>query len=348
MRSLTAILLVLVLVTSAAVAAVREVDATPIASESRFSIVSAHGEWVVWSHFDEERGQYELVGRKGSAAPRPLGVRPRSLPFDVNLGPDARGRTVGVYSRCAREAVPSPPFDRPPFDRLPPYRLGRRCRIYQLDLESGRERLLLSRPGASLVQPAIWRDHLVFVSQRPRTEERVVVHIEERFLRGGKLVTRRVVAGPEPFDEDEGPLGIDVEGGTVAYAWRSGSIVSCPHASVGRSEIERTRVVVRRRGGSRAIVARGCDADGPGRVDVAIVDSPSLSGRNVFWRADIRTPGREGVELRSRELDSRRRGVTRFSGLYMQFVSVHRGRAFVSDPRRGIFEGRAPVPGRDP
>ena len=30
-------------------------------------------------------------------------VRPRSVPFDADLGPDVNGETVAAYSRCARE-----------------------------------------------------------------------------------------------------------------------------------------------------------------------------------------------------------------------------------------------------
>ena len=33
-------------------------------------------------------------------------VRPRSVPFDADLGPDVNGETVAAYSRCAREPRP--------------------------------------------------------------------------------------------------------------------------------------------------------------------------------------------------------------------------------------------------
>src|SRR4051794_32675483 len=78
-------------------------------------------------------------------------VAPRGVPFDVDLGPDAQGRTVAVYSRCEREPTPITSAG------AIAYPSGARgCRIYLYDPEVGTERRLA--PG---YLPAIWKGTLV-------------------------------------------------------------------------------------------------------------------------------------------------------------------------------------------
>ena len=101
--------------------------------------VAGFGGWLLWSRYDAKRRVYRLVGLHEGRV-RTLAIRSRSVPFDVDLGPDARGRTVAVYSRCREEPVTGPPVGPFPF-----YRTGRGCRLYEYRFSSARERRLGSR-----------------------------------------------------------------------------------------------------------------------------------------------------------------------------------------------------------
>ena len=57
---------------------------------------------VVWSEYDVAPSDVlpHAAHERHHLTPA---VRPRAVPFDVDLGPDAEGETVATYSRCARE-----------------------------------------------------------------------------------------------------------------------------------------------------------------------------------------------------------------------------------------------------
>jgi hypothetical protein len=115
---------------------------TPIATVSAPTSVSAHGGRLVWSAYDPVARRYSLATRFGGAISL-VPVEPRSVPFDVDLGPNAAGATVAVYSRCPRE--PDPP------------KRATGCDIYEFDFASSRERKLnvVSRSNSSDFAPSI-------------------------------------------------------------------------------------------------------------------------------------------------------------------------------------------------
>jgi hypothetical protein len=128
----------------------------PISVELGPFSVSSHGSSVVWSHFSEEPGLYELMTlRDGQRETLP--VRPSPRPFDVDLGTSRSGATVAVYSRCAK--LPTRPQDR-----------GTRCDLYQLDLAANVEKKLtrLSSSSADESQPTIFRGDVAFVRKTKR------------------------------------------------------------------------------------------------------------------------------------------------------------------------------------
>jgi hypothetical protein len=83
---------------------------------------------------------------------RTLPVAPSTIPFDVDLGPDRRGRVAAVYQRCT--GAPSPIDLRAP--------LG--CDLYVYDFRRVREMPVrrANTQGNDELYPAIWRGRLVF------------------------------------------------------------------------------------------------------------------------------------------------------------------------------------------
>src|SRR5919108_6024701 len=70
-----------------------------VATVAKPAPVSFFAGRLVWSAFDPATNTYSLMTRVSdvtSAVP----VKPRAVPFDVDLGPDRNGNTVAVYSRC--------------------------------------------------------------------------------------------------------------------------------------------------------------------------------------------------------------------------------------------------------
>jgi hypothetical protein len=135
----------------------------------------------------------------------------RGIAFDVDVGPDEHGRQVAVYSRCAREPVPYAGGG------LSLYRTGGRCRLYELQLASGRERRLRTpteRSGSDF-SPTIWRGRLAWAHA---TDKTVAIMVKE----GGK--TRRLRAGT-PSNErlsgvpSSGVRGLDLRGSRLSLVW---------------------------------------------------------------------------------------------------------------------------------
>ena len=112
--------------------------------------LSAYAGQVVWSQ--QLSPDVNVLMRWRAGRVERLPVRSRKLPFDLDLGPDARGRAVAVYSRCPGENPPSLP--------------DRRCDVYQLSLTNGRERRLrrVSTSRASEFAPTIWRGNIAYAS----------------------------------------------------------------------------------------------------------------------------------------------------------------------------------------
>lgn len=102
--------------------------------------LAAHAGWSAWSR--AEAGRYRLVLRDPSGTIVRPTLPASSRPWDVSLGPDARGDVVAVYQRCDT----------------------RGCDIRRLNVESGREDTLgsVSSPTYREATPAIWRSRVAF------------------------------------------------------------------------------------------------------------------------------------------------------------------------------------------
>lgn len=176
-----------------------------VAHEDSPSKISSFGDYTVWSRFDPSRSEYRLVARHDGAIAA-LPVAPRSVPFDVDLGPGRHGHTVAAYSRCRHEP-------REGDLNLPAYTSGRGCDLYAYDLATGKERKLRgpSTRRGSEVLPSIWRGRIAYARVPRRHRGRVRLYERARGHRARRL--------PGGHRGRPGPTALDLHGRTVAYTW---------------------------------------------------------------------------------------------------------------------------------
>jgi hypothetical protein len=128
--------------------------AQPVATLTVQAKIAAYRGWVVWSA-PGPRG-FRLMASHGSAIVA-LPGRPRTLPFDVDLGTDEHGRTVATYSRCSGVVRTNDPG-------LPALTIETGCRVRVLDLENRVERVagIPHRRDESDTFPSMWRGRIAF------------------------------------------------------------------------------------------------------------------------------------------------------------------------------------------
>jgi hypothetical protein len=229
---------------------------TVVATTGRATPIDAFAGHLVWSYWDPQANAYRLVELAGGAA-QPLPIAPRSMPFDVDLGPDRRGRTIAVYSRCTKEPIIYWELD------------GRRgCDLYEFSFTTNRERKL--RPAGSKTDeyfPTVWRNRIAF-TRTYRAPARVQPRrlIYWRSLSGGqahRVRTGRHAAYIAPHD-------LDLRGNRVAVIWQS---------DYGAAEIRVDAI-----GGRSRLISTV-----PGSPTAAIeytAFGTSLSGSYVYWMID--------------------------------------------------------------
>jgi hypothetical protein len=123
---------------AAAIAPAAHADVT-VATVGKPTPVSSHGGRLAWSAFDPATSRYSLMTRiNGVTSPVP--VAPRTVPFDVDLGPGESGDTVAVYSRCRRDPGRSGPTGNAIIGQFPDWSTGRGCDVFQFDFASGASR----------------------------------------------------------------------------------------------------------------------------------------------------------------------------------------------------------------
>lgn len=117
-----------------------------LARLARPTPLSWNRRWVAYSAYDRSARAYRLTLRSIEGRVLVPDVRPRSVPFDVDLGRGPRGELTAVYSRC----------------RVEP---RRGCDVYRYDTRTGRERKV---PGASGFLPAVDGSRIVFARRTGR------------------------------------------------------------------------------------------------------------------------------------------------------------------------------------
>jgi hypothetical protein len=158
---------------------------------------------------------YRLVlrGPGGNIAPAP--VKPRSVPFDVDLGPSKDDGVVAAYSRCEQEP------DSYGAGGVLLRTTGRGCDIFRLDVLDGEETKLkgASTDQSSEFLPSIWRDRVAFARVFEQREGRRgdLPYLYVRPLDGG--TSERQPGGSRGDDGLPGPTGLDLFGRRMSFSW---------------------------------------------------------------------------------------------------------------------------------
>jgi hypothetical protein len=296
---------------------------------------------LIWSAFAPARNGYVLMTHAaGTTSPVP--VQPRSVPFDVDLGPDEQGDTVAVYSRCGRE---------PAGVGIPKWRTGRGCDIFKFSFATGRETRVASANGArsSEFLPSIWDTRIAFarVYERRRGRAGDRAHLYARSVLGAGRATRLPpgARGTATFcvpsagakavcriGVEDGPTALDLRGRRVAFSWDT-SVQRCDRAS----EIWLDTV-----GGGRRPVDDTCWTNLQGRKLVA----PTISGGRVHYVRSLLAGelGSGGSFLEYRIGSGRRRQVFSLRGRVVMSAATDAGNTFYL-LSGGFASGCSPAPG---
>lgn len=178
--------------------------------------IAAHGERLVWSRPDGAGG-FELVQRVGSGPVVRLPVAPRSVPFDIDLGPTSGGRVLAVYTRCRTE---------PTGGGIPDYHTGQGCFVHKLDVESGQEtRYTAIHTGQTTESwPTYWKGRLGFARAYDKGKGSSALYVKDV---ASSRPPERLPGGPVRCDNPDGcvvqprPLQLELYGSRLAFVWRT-------------------------------------------------------------------------------------------------------------------------------
>jgi hypothetical protein len=255
-----------------------------VASLTRGTPISAYGGALAWSEYDAASDRYALVVQRGGRTAR-APIANAARPFDVSLGPDARGRIVALYTRCRRATTG--------------------CDVYRYDVASGRERRVaaVSSPDSDEAWPAQWRGRLTFV-RRARTY--VMSGYDHRPDPRGKRGGGVLMDCDVPYARTLSPGGrsrrLDRSqcGTTTGMSLRATRIVQVSSEDQGGAGSESQVRLLRTGGGAARILARA----GGGEGGYSPFASPSLSASAVYLTrtGDRRPHNFLRIDLRSGRL----------------------------------------------
>jgi hypothetical protein len=286
------VLLVAALVTGATADA--SAADTVVSHERRPTLVTAYRGRVAWSGYNRVRHFYRLKALVHGRVVR-LPVPPRRVPFDVDLGPDARGRTVAVYSRCKHE----PSVGVEAVGNVADYVDARGCDLYAYRFGARHEYRVRVR-GASRASeffPTIWARTIAFARVWEQRKGRAGVYpylyyapvgggTPHRTPGGtrGRYVNITIAEGDPPeYDGGPGPLGLDLRGRILAFVWDS-THDRCSAAEdrhvLGSIQSE---VWLGRLGTRPRLVARGCETN----IGTVFLSSPAFDGP-LLWYEESR------------------------------------------------------------
>jgi len=150
MRRCLALLIALL----AFVPAAHAVTATPLATVADDTPIAAYGGWVAWSEKGPD-GLYRIVTFHDGVKETLSHIAPRTVPFDLDLGPGAVERPVITFSRCVVERD---------ITAMEPWSKARSCRLRQVALPGGGESgvPVPGRGSASDSTPSRWGYRVAF------------------------------------------------------------------------------------------------------------------------------------------------------------------------------------------
>lgn len=246
----------------------------PLAQTSGVTGVSSFHGIAVWSAMDEQ-GDYRLVARE-SGRVRVLPVAPRTVPFDVDLGPTPQGDVVAVYSRCRREPIVPVPIDDVlgSVAPLPAYTTGEGCDLFRFNLAEGTESLLAgpSTNESSESLPTIWRGEVAFArvyESRSGLRGQAPYLYANRFLDEAR--SERIPGSTRGDSGLPGPVDIELREEVLAFTWSY---------SIGDdADSQRTEMRIVADDGERRVLGRARDT----RDTIARYHSPDIIVDRVLY-----------------------------------------------------------------
>jgi hypothetical protein len=261
-------------------------DAT-LATAARPTPISAHAGRVVWSAWDTSSGHFVLMTVTAGAPVQRVPVPPRSVPFDVDLGPDAQGETVAAYSRCHRD----PPGRRPAVGnalaQMPEWSAARGCNLHQFNFTTGRETRIAdaNAPDASQFLPTVWKTRVAFARVYERRRGRLGdrAYLYTRAVTGAER-SRQVPAGNRSrlrtcsgrpvrcrYTVEPGPTSLDLAGRRLALGWDTAD-TNGPVSSVYLDTI-----------GERRTRRQTLSSLGSGEIQAQELIGPTIDSGRVTW-----------------------------------------------------------------
>ena len=246
-----------------------------LATVTSASPISAHAGRVAWSV--PVGGAWRLSVSNGTS-PLMLPIRPRTQPFDVDLGSDADGRPVATFSRCTTAPEPRGAG-------IAPW-TGSGCRIRVVDLATGVERSAgIPRPvGSSDTTPSMWRGRIAFARRDRHHGEVSQVLLwtpgkrNLRTLRHGAMPTKCPFrTGCEGSLRRGAVTGLDLGARLATFAWwiEAPGVVGHAGWEVRADDLRSGRSTRVGTGYVGEVCTEGIDGQTP--------STPSAAGTRVFW-----------------------------------------------------------------
>jgi hypothetical protein len=251
MRTRTTVAGIAAALTVAAAAPAQAADEV-VATVTKPTTISAARGHAVWSAWDPAANGYRLMHYLRNGDVMRIRIPANSVPFDIDIGKDPLGGTMGVYSRCERPPASTFALD------------GRRgCDIYRTRLTSGggeAKQRNASGP-ADEYWPAIWDGRIAFTRTYKKRGDRNRRYVYWRHF-DGTGPSHRLRRGP-----DGGvPEQLDMRGKKVTYVCQFEFGAQVRSADTG--------------GGGRALVR--VPGSGAAARDL-LAQGPTLGGGFVHW-----------------------------------------------------------------
>jgi hypothetical protein len=225
--------------------------------EAAVGDIAAHADVLVWSHGPFAAPGSLMTGFGSAAAPLPV---PGFHLGDMDVGTDARGGTVLVYSACRGARNP--------------------CRdLYLYDFASGSNRKLgLSRPDCAEGSPQISRGVIAFARSRCGPPG--------LYLKRPGNPVRRMTELPRPTQDPlqhRGITSFDLDGRTLAFVLRRVGD-ELPIGSTWRVITQVRALRLGQRHSRRLASARKLESPGSMGISVGQVE---LDGGFAYWTRDV-------------------------------------------------------------
>src|SRR3954447_13490656 len=240
---------------------------TPLADPAP---IASYGGHLVFSR-SNGAGGFDLVQRTGGGPVVPVGVPPRAVPFDVDVGPTTGGHVLAVYTRCTAE--PKANGGEP---SITEYQTGRGCDVYKVDLAGGEEERYtkVNASDGTEFWPTYWKGRIGFA--RAYDHKRNYPYLYVKTI-ASDAPSERMPGGPRNECRDQGcsddrhsvPQALELYGTRLAFAWRFQGLTEGQDYDLRLDTVD---------GGHRLM-----DHVDNGGLTAVPIGWPSFEGGRLFW-----------------------------------------------------------------